>query len=128
MNDNAINQQEDYVLWGYIIQWCMLIIPPAYFASLIYVLIMRSRVPHAGLRSHFSWQLATLGQILFLFLVAALLFVVGMSGIGTDAPVSIIATFLVVGGSLLFVPWLLYRLLRGTIRFRAQQPMLKLFL
>ncbi len=127
MNDQAIKQQEDYVLWGYVIQWCMLIIPPAAIASFVYVLVMRSKVPHAGLRSHLSWQFATLVQILVLGLIAIALFAIGMSGVGTDAPVSILATFLVVGGSLLFVPWLLYRLLRGTIQFRAEQPMQSLF-
>ena len=125
---NDIDRQEKLVLWGYVIQWAALFMPPAVAVSLVYLLIIRSRVPHRELRSHVSWQLMTCVLIAALIPIALLLFFTGLSGINMDSPVSIVATFALVGGSVLFLPWLLYRLLNGTIRFARQEPMKSLIL
>ena len=118
-----INRQEKLVLWGYVLQWASLILPPLVAASVVYLLVIRARVPHSELRSHVNWQLMTCGLIAALIPIALLLLFTGLSGFNTDSTVSIIATFALVGGSVVFVPWLLYRLLFGTIRFTRQQPM-----
>ena len=120
---SEIDRQERLVLWGYVLQWAALIVPPAVAVSLIYLLIIRPRVPHHELRSHISWQLMTCWLIAALIPVALLLLFAGLSGFNTDSIISIIATFALTGGAILFVPWLLYRLLHGTIRFARQEPM-----
>lgn len=119
----GIDRQERLVLWGYVLQWAALILPPAVAVSLIYLLIIRPLVPHRELRSHISWQLMTCGLIAALIPVALLLLFTGLSGFNTDSTISIIATLALTGGAILFVPWLLYRLLHGTIRFARQEPM-----
>ena len=81
-------------------------------------LVLRAYVVHDELRSHVDWQLMTCAQIAAMVVLGFALLAIGLSGFSTDAPVSIVATFVLYGGSLLFLPWLLYRLLRGTIRFR----------
>ena len=119
--------QEKYVFWAYAIQWAALFMPPIVIVSLAYLIVMRPRITHVELRSHINWQLATCGVIAALIPIGLGLLFIGFSGVNTDAPISIAATFLLVGVSLLFVPWLIYRLLRGTIRFSKQLPMDSLF-
>ena len=58
--------------------------------------------------------------------IAFVLLFIGFSGVNTDAPISIISTFVLVGASFLFFPWLLYRLLWGTVRFSKELPMERL--
>lgn len=120
-------KQEKLVFWGYLIQWSFWIFLPSIAISLIYLLIIRGRVTNTALRSHIKWQLATLGLILAMIPIALLFVFIGLSGINTDAPVSIAATFIVIGASFLFLPWLLYRLLYGTIKFSKQTPMPRVF-
>ena len=122
------DSQQRLVLWGYIIQWATLLMPLALVVSLFYALITRSRVTNAGLRSHLDWQLATVGIVVLVAVVAAILFFVGLSGVNTDAPVSIVATFMVVGLVTALPLWLLYRLVRGTLQFSKKLPMQSLFL
>jgi len=126
VSDNELQQR--YVLWGYIIQGATVIMPVALLASPIYVLVVRDRVTNMGLRSHLDWQLATVGIATVVALVGAVLFVVGLSGINTDAPVSIIATFVLMGLVTALPLWLLYRLVRGTLQFSKKLPMQNLFL
>lgn len=121
------DRQEKLVLYGYFVQWATLVFPPALIASLVYLLVVRGRVTHSELRSHIDWQLMTCAIVAAMVPVTFLLLVVGLSGVGTDAPVSIFVTFLLVGASFLFLPWLLYRLLRGTMTFSKQRPMRRLF-
>ena len=117
------DRQEQLVLYGYVVQWSMLVIPPMFIVSLIYSLLLRKRVTHFEIRTHASWQLATCLMILALLGAAALLFVVAMSGVNTDAPLSVLATFVLMGGSVLFVPWLFYRLIFGNVKLSRQEPM-----
>ena len=126
MNDN--DSQQRLVLWGYIIQWATVVLPVALLASAIYVLAVRGRVTNLGLRSHLDWQLATVGIAIFVASVGAVLFFVGLSGVNSDEPLSIIATFAVVGLAFALPPWLLYRLIRGTLQFSRKLPMQNLFL
>jgi uncharacterized membrane protein len=122
-----IEKQEKTVLWGYCLQWSMLLFPISFFVSLIYLLVMRSSVTQSGLRSHLSWQLSTLLQIAIGVAMGFALLFIGMSGWGTDAPLSVGSTFLLLAATTLFLPWLLYRLIRGSLRFHKQEPMLSLF-
>ena len=101
--------------------------PPMIILSLAYLLLLRRRVSHVELRTHVNWQLATLGIIAAAIPAGIGLLFIGFSGWNTDSPVSIIATFVLLGASCLFVPWLLYRLVRGTMRFSKQLPMRTLF-
>ena len=126
MTDNESQQQ--LVLWGYIIQWATLLMLPALLVSFVYVLVVRGRVSNAGLRSHLDWQLATCVVAVVFVAVAAVLFFVGLSGVNTDAPISIIATFTVVGLVAVAPLWFLYRLIRGTLRFAKKLPIEKLIL
>ncbi|MBT8098477.1 MAG: hypothetical protein KJO82_01940 [Gammaproteobacteria bacterium] len=121
------DSQEKLVLWAYIIQWAAIIAPPLVVGSLVYLLLIRGRITHGEVRSHVNWQLATCGLIAAMIPIGFGLLVIGFSGVNTDSPVSIIATFALVGASALFLPWLLYRLLYGTIRFSKQLPMERLF-
>ncbi len=121
MNDTSM--QEKLVLWAYLIQWATLVMPPAIAVSLIYLVLVRRRVTHSELRSHVNWQLTTCGVVAASIPIAFGLLFVGFSGVNTDSPIAIAATFILVGVSFLFLPWLLYRLLRGTIRFSKQLPM-----
>ncbi|MDJ0760894.1 MAG: hypothetical protein QNJ19_15985 [Woeseiaceae bacterium] len=116
-------RQEELVRYGYLLQWSMLVIPPMFFASLVYLLVLRLRITHFELRTHVKWQLATCIMILALIAAGLVLLFVGLSGVNTDAPVSVIATFVLMGGSVVFFPWLLYRLLYGNWRFAQQVPM-----
>ena len=100
--------------------------PPALIALLVYLLVVRNRVTVKELRSHVKWQLTTLGVMAVFVLIAIVLFVVAGSGVNTDAPISIIATFILVGVLTLFPLLLLYRFAWGTIRFSKQLPMEKL--
>ncbi len=126
MNDNE--SQQSLVLWGYIIQWATLLMPPALLVSFVYLMVVRGRVSNAGLRSHIDWQLTTCVLTVTFVAVAAVLFVVGLSGVNTDSPVSIVATFAVVGLLAVAPLWFLYRLLRGTLRFSKKLPMENLIL
>ena len=119
----GIENQENLVRWGYLLQWLALVLPPTIALSAIYLLLIRGHVVHNELRSHVRWQLITCGLVAVMFLIALLLLVIGMSGWNTDSPFSILATFAMVGFGALYLPWLIYRLLRGTIRFSRQVPM-----
>jgi len=123
--DNS-DPQPRLVLWGYAIQWAALLMPPLIVVALIYLLVIRSRLTSQGLRSHIDWQLTTSGIAVVLIVIGALLFVVGMSGINTDAPISIIATFILVGLTGIFPVWLLYRVIWGSIQFSRRAPMNRL--
>ena len=109
--------------WGYAIQWCTLLWPPAIVASVLYLLWIRKRIVNRDIHSHVSWQLVTASVTMLAIPVAIVLLFVGLSGVNTDSPISIAATFALVGGSYLFLPWLAYRLLRGSIRFSNELPM-----
>lgn len=120
-------REEKLVFWAYLSQWACLVMPPVVVVSLAYLLLIRRRITHPEVRSHVNWQLATYGLIVAMIPIGLGLLVIGMSGVNTDSPISIIATFTLVGASALFLPWLLYRLLFGTIRFSKQLPMERLF-
>ena len=119
----GIEEQEKLVHWGYAIQWCTLLWPPAIVASALYLLWIRKRIRNRDIRSHVSWQLVTASITVLAIPVAIILLFVGLSGVNTDSPISIAATFALIGGSYLFLPWLAYRLLRGSIRFSNELPM-----
>ena len=118
-----IENQENLVRGGYLLQWLALVLPPLIALSAIYLFLIRGHVVHNELRSHVRWQLITCGLVVVMFPIALLLLVIGMSGWNTDSPVSILATFAMVGFGALYLPWLVFRLLRGTIRFSKQVPM-----
>lgn len=120
--------QQRLVLWGYIIQWTTVIMPVTLIASAIYVLLVRGRVANVALRSHLDWQLATAGIAILVALLAGVLFFVGLSGVSTDAPLAIIATYTVLGLAAVLPLWMLYRLLHGTLQFSKKLPMQNLFL
>ena len=122
MNPDTENQ-ENLVRWGYLLQWLALVLPPTIAFSAIYLLLIRGHVVHNELRSHVRWQLITCGLVAVMFPIALLLLVIGMSGWNTDSPFSILATFALLGFGALYLPWLFFRLLRGTIRFSRQVPM-----
>ena len=124
---HELDRQERYVRWAYIVQWTALAFPPTMVLSLVYLLAFRGRVTHSELRSHISWQLATCGIIVALIPIALLLLMIAMSGFKDDAPISIITAFMLAGLSSMFLPWLLYRLLFGTIRFADERPMTRLW-
>lgn len=115
------------MLWGYLIQWSALIIPPALVVSFGYLLLMRQQITNPDIRSHWRWQLTTCAIVAALIPVFFGLLFIGFAGFNTDSPLSIIATFLLVGGSFLFMPWILYRLVWGTMRFSKQIPMNRMF-
>ncbi len=121
----SVEEQERLVRWGYAIQWGTLLFPPVMLASLLYLLWIRKGIVNRDIHTHVSWQLVTATATLLAIPAAILLLFIGLSGFGTDSPVSIIATFALVGGSYLFLPWLAYRLLRGSIRFSGELPMEK---
>ncbi len=124
MIDSAdTDRQEQLVLYGYAMQWSMLVIPPMFIVSLGYLLLLRRRITHFEIRTHVSWQLATCLLTLALLAVAIVLLVIGLSGVNTDAPLSVLATFALMGGSVLFLPWLFYRLIYGSLRMSRQEPM-----
>ena len=122
---SSIEEQEKLVHWGYAIQWCTLLCPPAMAASVLYLLVIRKYIRNRDIRSHVSWQLFTASATMLAIPVAIILLMIGLSGVNNDSPVSIIATFALIGGSYLFLPWLAYRLLRGSIRFANEQPMVR---
>ena len=124
---SAIEDQQRLVLWGYVLQWVTLPMPPTIVASLVYVLVMRHRVAHEGLRSHMNWQLSTCIVIAIAIPVGLLLLFIGFSGFSTDSLVSVIATFLLVGLAALLVPWFIYRALFGTIKLYNEQPITRMF-
>lgn len=102
--------------------------PVALLAPAIYVSLIRVRVTNLGLRSHLDWQLATVGIAILVVAFGAILFFVGLSGVNTDAPLSIVATFALVGLVTVLPVWMLYRLLRGSLQFSKKLPMQNLFL
>lgn len=118
-----MDRQEQLVLYGYAMQWSMLVIPPMFIVSLAYVVLLRRRITHYEIRSHVSWQLATCLITLALFGIAIVLLIIGMSGVNTDAPLSVLAIFALMGGTALFLPWLLYRLILGSLKLSRQEPM-----
>ena len=117
------NRQEQLVLYGYAMQWSMLVIPPMFVVSLVYLLLLRRRVTHFEIRTHVTWQLATCLMTMALLGVAILLLIVGLSGVNNDAPLSVLATFALMGGSAVFLPWLFYRLIYGNLQLSRQEPM-----
>lgn len=119
----AVDREKKLVLWGYLLQWGSLVMPFAIIGSLIYVLVLRSRLTQPWLRTHFAWQLSTCIIIAAAIPVGLGLLAVGFSGVATDAPVSIVATFLLVGVSFLFPFWFIYRCLRGTMNYSGGRPM-----
>ena len=121
------DSQEKLVFWAYMLQWACVVMPPVVVVSFGYLLLIRRRVTHPEVRSHVSWQLATYGLIALVFLFGIALLFIGLAGVNNDSPISIVATFTLMGASALFLPWLLYRLLFGTIRFSQQVPMERLF-
>jgi len=125
--DNAAHsptdQEKSFVLWGYVLQWATLILPPVIAASLIYLLFVRKRVFNDWLVSHIRWQLATCIIIAAAIPVAFGLLFTGFAGVSSDAPVSILATFLLVGAAFVFPFWLIYRFAWGTISYVREKPM-----
>jgi len=59
--------------------------------------------------------------------VAVVLLFIGLSGIATDAPISIVATFTLLALLTVAPLWLLYRVVRGTLQYRMKLPMASLF-
>ncbi len=116
-------KEKDLVLWGYILQWVTFVMPFALLASAVYVLAVRGKVMTPWLRTHLNWQLTTCVMVVAALPLAYLLLFTGFAGVNTDAPISIIATFLLVGASALFPVWLIYRFLRGTLRYSKGLPM-----
>ena len=125
---SEIAQQEKLVLWSYGIQWFSLLMPPAIIASLVFLIVFRKQVTNPDIRSHVRWQLATCIITFALVPIGFLLLAIGLSGIATDAPASIIATFALVAFSAGFPIWFLYRLIYGSFRFSQQQPMARVYL
>ena len=121
------DSQEKLVFWAYLLQWACLFAPPFVVVAFPYLLLIRGRVTHPEVRSHLTWQLATYGLIAIMIPLGLALLFIGFSGVNTDSPISIVATFTLVGASALLLPWLLYRLLFGTIRFSQQVPMERMF-
>ena len=119
--------QQLFVFWGYVIQWLTILMPLALLVSLVYVVVVRGRVMNPALRSHIDWQLATCLVSLSILALALGLLIVGLSGVATDAQISVIATFALLALLSVAPFWLLYRLVRGTLRFRNKLPMEKLF-
>ncbi|HSG64861.1 MAG TPA: hypothetical protein VLD39_07665, partial [Gammaproteobacteria bacterium] len=111
MSDTA--GQQRIVLWAYVIQWIAIFMPLVLAALLVYVLIARRRVVDPALRSHLDWQLVTCLVAAATMVVAAVLFIIGLSGISTDAPISIVATFTLLALVTVAPLWLLYRVVRG---------------
>ena len=122
-----IDEQEKLVRWGYGIQWATFIFPPSFLVSPVYLLLIRDRVTHAEVRSHLNWQLMTFGVIAAMVPIGLLLLFIGLAGVNNDNPISIIATFTLMGISWAAIPWLLYRLIRGSLRLSQQVPMERLF-
>jgi len=126
MTDPAVTpdkKERDLVLWGYILQWVTFVMPLALVASPIYLLAVRRTVTTPWLATHIKWQLTTCVMIVAAIPIGYLALFAGLSGIGTDAPLSIIVTFLLVGVSAMFPVWLIYRFLRGTLRYSKGLPM-----
>ena len=117
------DEQERLVRFTYIAQWLTLAMPPLIFVSFFFLLFIRSKVQHRELRTHLNWQLATYGMIAAMVPAAFLLLAIGLSGVNTDSPISIVATFVLVGFTSMFLPWAIYRLIYGTARFVKQVPM-----
>lgn len=120
---NPAEQEKALILWGYVLQWGTLVMPPALLVSLIYVLVVRKRVSSDWLVSHIRWQLATCIIVAAAIPVAFGLLFTGFAGVATDAPISIVATFALLGGASAFPLWLLYRLGWGTIKYFQDAPM-----
>jgi uncharacterized membrane protein len=118
-NDN----RQDPLLIGYILQWSSLLFPPLLLVSLVYLLVVRSRIVEAWQIGHLRWQLMTCYIVIAGVVLALILLFVGMSGIGTDAPLSIAATFVLVGAGYLFPFWYLYRCIRGTLHYAKRRPL-----
>jgi uncharacterized membrane protein len=125
---SEIEQQEKLVLWSYGIQWFSLLMPPAIIASLVFLVVFRKQVTNPDIRSHVRWQLATCIITFALIPLGVILLAIGLSGIATDAPASIIATFTLLAFSAGFPIWFLYRLIYGSYRFSQQQPMNRIYL
>lgn len=122
--------QRQLVFWGYVIQWAAVFMPftpLALVVSIVYLLITRRQVVEPSLRSHFDWQLMTCLVSAAIVVLAVALLVIGLSGVATDAPISMVATFTLLALVTVTPLWLLYRLVRGTLRFRGKLPMEALF-
>jgi uncharacterized membrane protein len=120
-------RQQQLVLWAYVIQWVAIFLPFALFVLLVYVLVARRRVVEPALRSHLDWQLVTCLVAAGAAVVAVALLFIALSGINTDAPISIGATFTLLALLTVAPLWLLYRVVRGTLQYRMKLPMANLF-
>ena len=116
-------KEKDLVLWGYILQWITFVMPLALVASPIYLLAVRRTVTTPWLGTHIKWQLTTCVMVVAAIPIAYLALFLGLSGIGSVGPLAIIVTFLLVGVSAMFPAWLIYRFLRGTLRYSKGLPM-----
>lgn len=121
-----IEKQQKLVSWAYTMQWATLLLPPAILASAVLLFTIRKRITNPGLRSHLHWQIMTCIIAALLIGAAILLFVIGMSGLHTDAPISVIAVFMCTGIMSLMLPWFIYRLVRGTLYFSRESAMTSL--
>ena len=122
-----IEQQEKLVQWGYLVQWCALAFPPLVVASLLYLLVIRKYIANRDIYSHVSWQLGTAGVAVLALPVAFLLLMIGLSGWNSDSLLAIVSTLFLTAAGFVFLPWLIYRLIRGTANFANEQPMSRLF-
>jgi len=120
-------KQQRLVLWAYVIQWIAIFMPFALVVLLIYVLAARRAVVEPALRSHLDWQLVTCLVAAGVAVVAVALLFIALSGINTDAPISIGATFTLLALLTVAPLWLLYRVVRGTLQYRLKLPMENLF-
>jgi len=91
--------------------------PLALVASPIYLLAVRRTVTTPWLRTHIKWQLTTCVMVVAAISISYPLLFTGLAGVNTNAPLSIIATFLLVGASAVFPAWLIYHFLRGILRY-----------
>ena len=97
--------------------------PVALLVSPFYVLAVRRKITTPWLQTRRRWQLTTCIMLAAAIPVGFLLLFTGFAGWNADSPISIAATFLLVGISSLFPIWLIYRFLRGTLTYSRGRPM-----
>jgi uncharacterized membrane protein len=121
--DTDIEKQALLVRLAYVMQWSLFVLPPLAVVSPIYLLFIRRQVTNRALRSHVDWQLMTFIMIALAIAAALALLFIGFWGADTNSPIFVFATLMLIGAAALFPAWVLYRLIRGTMRFANEAPM-----
>lgn len=116
-----LEQQERLAFYGYLIQWAGLVFTPMLLVSLIYTFTVR--IAHDEIRSHLRWQRATCLILVAMILAFLALLAIGMAGVNSDHPASIAAVFLASGLAFVALPYVLYRMIKGSVRLKQQLPM-----